>query len=474
LNNICFISRISRKFVRIIFTLFQKINLKNKIVFECSQCGAKFPKWSGKCSACDAWNSMVETETQVGRVKMPSTNSKNEIKMLSEISTEKDFRIQTGIQEFDRVLGGGIIPGALILIGGDPGIGKSTLMLQMCSGLSPYQPLYITGEESLKQIKYRSGRLKGIPEDLLLLSEVNMDNITNAIIQSDSLVIIVDSIQSMYSPQVESTPGSISQVRECANILMNLSKQTGKAIFIVGHVTKDGMIAGPKILEHTVDTVLQFEGEKNYSFRILRALKNRFGSTNEIGIFEMVDSGLEEVTNPSEIFLARRSESVTGVAVVAAIEGTRPILLEVQSLVSPTGYNVPQRTSNGFDYKRLQMILAVLEKKLGILFQKNDVFVNIAGGIYLNDISVDLGIAAAICSSFRDIPIDSKTVLIGEVGLTGEVRSVSNIEQRISEAEKLGFERIIMPKLNYEKLGKKFKIQLVPVEKMSVALAMLF
>ena len=448
--------------------------MKNKIIYECKECGAKYPKWAGKCSTCDSWNTIVESEENTSRVKTPKSNKKAEIVMLSDISTEQDFRIMTGINEFDRVLGGGIIPGALILIGGDPGIGKSTLMLQMCSGLSAYKPLYITGEESLKQIKYRSGRLKGIPEDLLLLSEVNMDSISNAILHIDSSIIIVDSIQSVYSPEVESTPGSISQVRECANILMNLSKQTGKAIFLVGHVTKDGMIAGPKILEHTVDTVLQFEGEKNYSFRILRSLKNRFGSTNEIGIFEMGEQGLEEVKNPSEIFLARRSENETGVAVVSAIEGTRPILLEVQSLVTPTGYNVPQRTSNGFDYKRLQMILAVLEKKLGIVFRQNDVFVNIAGGMYLNDISVDLGIAAAICSSFREKPIDQKTVLIGEVGLTGEVRSVSGIEQRVSEAEKLGFEKVLLPRLSFEKLSKKFKIELVPVERMSQALSLLF
>jgi DNA repair protein RadA/Sms len=448
--------------------------LKSKTIYECTSCGTKYPKWTGKCTSCDSWNSIIEIEAEVGRVKLPKSKSNYEIKRLSEISTEKDFRIQTGIQEFDRVLGGGIIPGALILIGGDPGIGKSTLMLQMCEKLAPYQPLYITGEESLKQIKYRSSRIKGVPDDLLLMSEVNMNIITDAIINCNSNVVIIDSIQSMYSPEVESTPGSISQVRECANILMNLSKQTSKAIFIVGHVTKDGMIAGPKILEHTVDTVLQFEGEKNYSFRILRALKNRFGSTNEIGIFEMGDEGLNEVKNPSEIFLARRSENETGIAVVSAIEGTRPILLEVQSLVTTTGYNVPQRASNGFDYKRLQMILAVLEKKLGLIFRQNDVFVNIAGGLYLNDISVDLGIAAAITSSFRDIPIDPKTVLIGEVGLTGEVRSVSNIEQRILEAEKLGFEKVLIPKLSYDKLPKKFKIELIPVEKMSVALSILF
>ncbi|GAB1370590.1 DNA repair protein RadA [Candidatus Kapaibacterium sp.] len=405
---------------------------------------------------------------------MPSQKTEYQIMQLSDISTESDFRIGTGINEFDRVLGGGIIPGALILVGGDPGIGKSTLMLQMCAGLKNYKPLYITGEESLKQIKYRSARLKNIPEDLLLMSEVNLDNITNAILKSNSDIIIIDSIQSVYSPSVDSTPGSVSQVRECANSFMNLSKQTGKAIFIVGHVTKDGMIAGPKILEHTVDTVLQFEGEKNYAFRILRSIKNRFGSTNEIGIFEMNEDGLEEVINPSEIFLARRNTDESGIAVVSATEGTRPLLLEVQSLVSPTGYNVPQRTSNGFDYKRLQMILAVLEKKLGLIFRQNDVFVNVAGGMSLNDISVDLGIAAAIVSSFRDEPIDHKIVLIGEIGLTGEVRSVAGIEQRISEAEKLGFKRLFLPRLNFEKIKRKFEIELYPVDKISQVFSHIF
>lgn len=450
--------------------------MKNKILFECTQCGSTFPKWSGKCTTCGAWNSITETVVNPSkyRIALNKQSAENTLITLENISTDQDFRINTGIAEFDRVLGGGIIPGALILIGGDPGIGKSTLMLQMCSGLTQYKPLYITGEESLKQIKYRSSRLKNIPGSLLLLSEVNMDIIVNSIASNDSNIIIVDSIQSVYSPEVESTPGSISQVRECANILMNLSKKTGKAIFIVGHVTKEGMIAGPKVLEHTVDTVLQFEGEKNYSYRILRSIKNRFGSTNEIGIFEMAESGLEEVKNPSEIFLARRSENETGVTVVSAMEGTRPILLEVQSLVTSTGYNVPQRTSNGFDYKRLQMILAVLEKKLGLILKQNDVFVNIAGGFNINDISADLGIAAAIFGSYRDSPVDSKTVLIGEVGLTGEIRSVSAIEQRVSEAEKLGFERVIIPKLNYEKLSKKYKIELLPVEKMSVAMSILF
>jgi len=449
--------------------------LKIKTTYQCTNCGATYPKWIGKCSACGQWNTVVEKNiSNEGRVKLPKKPGKAEILRLSDISTEQEFRIKTGITEFDRVLGGGIIPGALILVGGDPGIGKSTLMLQICKNISSCKPLYITGEESLKQIKFRSGRLHDIPEDLLLMSEVNMDTIANTILTCDSDIIIIDSIQSMFSPDVDATPGSISQVREGANVLMNLSKQTGKAIFVVGHVTKDGMIAGPKILEHTVDTVLQFEGEKNYSFRVLRSLKNRFGSTNEIGIFEMGDKGLIEVKNPSEIFLAHRDENESGIAVVSALEGSRPILLEVQSLVSETGYNVPQRNSNGFDYKRLQMILAVLEKKLGIMFKQNDVFINIASGMSISDISVDLGVASAIYSSYIDIPIDRKTVLIGEVGLTGEIRMVAGIEQRVAEAQKLGFEKVLLPRMSIDKLNNKYSLELLAVDKMTQVLKALF
>jgi len=449
--------------------------MKFKTIFVCQNCGAKSPKWLGKCPNCGAWDSFVEETIQIGQKGLAkSKDYKTKIYKLSEIETGGEFRLVTKIRELDRVLGGGIIPGSVILIGGDPGIGKSTLMLQMCKGLESFNPLYITGEESLEQIKYRSQRINGIPQDLQILSETNIEQIVNIIKSSDCKVAIVDSIQSVYSDKIDSTPGSIAQVRECTSLLMQTAKTTGKAIFIIGHVTKDGVIAGPKILEHTVDTVLQFEGEKIYSYRILRAIKNRFGSTNELGIFEMSDSGLREVTNPSEIFLGSRTDNASGIAIVAAIEGSRPILVEVQSLVSQSGYAVPQRIANGFDTRRLNMILAVLEKKLGEKFRLQDVFLNIAGGLYINDPAVDLGIALSLISSLRDEPITTKTVFIGEIGLTGEVRAVSQIEQRVKEAEKLGFKKCVLPAKNFKKLPDSFKIKLLPVERISLALAELF
>jgi DNA repair protein RadA/Sms len=449
--------------------------MKSKTVFTCQQCGAKSAKWLGKCPNCGAWDSYVEEVVSSGKLNIAKVPlGKNKVVNLSQINTEGEFRLITRIKELDRVLGGGIIPGSIILVGGDPGIGKSTLMLQMCKGLKQFKPLYITGEESLQQIKYRSKRISGIPEDLSLLAETNIEQIEYAIKTSEANVIIVDSIQSVYSDKVESTPGSVTQVRECTALLIKIAKQTGKAIFIIGHVTKEGVIAGPKILEHMVDTVIQFEGEKTYSYRILRATKNRFGSTNEIGIFEMSDSGLKEVNNPSELFLAQRDQNDSGIAIVAAIEGTRPILLEVQSLVTRTGYPVPQRTANGFDLRRLNMILAVLEKRIGEKFRQNDVFVNIAGGVYINDPAIDLGIAASLVSSIRNKTIDPKKILIGEVGLTGEVRAVSAVEQRIKEAEKLGFKKAFIPKNNYNKLSGSFNIKLIPIERFSLLLSELF
>ena len=449
--------------------------MKTKSVYTCQQCGARSARYIGRCPSCGAWESYVEEAINVGPKNIAKVSlGKNKPVRLSEISTDGEFRLVTKIKELDRVLGGGVIPGSLILVGGDPGIGKSTLMLQMCSGLKQFNPFYITGEESLQQIKYRSKRISGIPDDVLLLSETNIEQIDYAIKSSGCNIAIVDSIQSVYTEKIDSTPGSVSQVRECTGLLMQTAKQSGKAIFIIGHVTKEGVIAGPKVLEHMVDTVLQFEGEKTYSYRILRATKNRFGSTNEIGIFEMSESGLKQVSNPSELFLAQRQEQDSGIAIVAAIEGTRPILLEVQALVSPSGFAVPQRTANGVDIRRLNMILAVLEKRLGMRFRQYDVFVNIAGGVYISDPAIDLGIAGALASSLRDKPINSKTVLIGEVGLTGEVRAVSAIEQRIKEAEKLGFDRIVLPKHSYKKLPGSFKINISPVERISLALSDLF
>jgi DNA repair protein RadA/Sms len=448
--------------------------MKTKVVYTCSDCGHQQAKWSGKCPSCGAWSTLSEEvlESRKKSIKL-TKRSGAEITKLSDISSEAEFRMMTGIGELDRVLGGGIIPGSLILVGGDPGIGKSTLMLQMCRKLMKFDPIYCTGEESLQQIKYRSLRLGGIPDDLLIIAETNIERIIQSIKSSDSRVVIVDSIQSVYSETVESTPGSVSQVRECASMLMSTAKKFDKAIFVIGHVTKEGMIAGPKILEHMVDTVLQFEGEKTYSYRILRALKNRFGSTNEIGIFDMADKGLRELKNPSELFLADRNTDEPGVSIVAAIEGSRPILLEVQALVSSSGYSQPQRAANGIDNKRLQMIVAVLEKRLGIQFSQQDVFVNLAGGVYMSDPSVDLGIAAALVSSAKDIAISTETVIIGEIGLTGEVRSISSLEQRIKEAEKLGFKKILVPKSGLKNLNGKFKIKIVGVERIMEALSIL-
>jgi DNA repair protein RadA/Sms len=446
--------------------------MKEKTVYVCQSCGTQSPKWVGKCNVCGAWDSYVEEVVRSSVAKSSKRiKQKIELATLGSISSDKEYRIKTGISELDRVLGGGIIPGSLVLVGGDPGIGKSTLMLQMCGGLKNYSPLYVTGEESLQQIKYRSQRLSGIPDELMLLAETNIQEIISAIQSSDSGVVIVDSIQAVYSDMIDSAPGSVVQVRECAALLMQTAKQTNKPVFIVGHVTKEGIIAGPKLLEHMVDTVLQFEGDKIYSFRILRAFKNRFGSTNEIGIFEMEDSGLREVLNPSEVFISHRSQDESGIAIVAAIEGTRPILLEVQALVTPSNYGVPQRTSNGLDIRRLQMILAVLEKRLGLRFSQNDIFVNVAGGIYLNDPAVDLGVAAALVSSLKNEPLNSNTVFVGEIGLTGEVRGVSHLEQRLSEAAKLGFEKIILPKAGLKKNYNTLNIELLPIERVSFALS---
>jgi DNA repair protein RadA/Sms len=446
--------------------------MKTKSIYICSECEYKTPKWSGKCSNCGAWNSFIEEITQKNDKSLNKSSFVTaKIVKLKDISESKNFRIKTNISELDRILGGGIIPGSIILVGGDPGIGKSTLMLQLCAVLKDQEPLYISGEESLEQIKFRSNRIEGIDQNLDFMAETNVDEIIAVVKSSSSKVVVIDSIQSVFTDRVESTPGSIQQVRECASLLMNLAKTTGKAIFIIGHVTKDGFIAGPKILEHLVDTVLQFEGDKTYNFRILRALKNRFGSTNEIGIFEMSESGLNEVKNPSEIFLSHRNSYDSGIAIVASIEGSRTILLEVQALVTSANYGTPQRTSNGFDIRRLQMILAVLEKRLGLLLRNNDVFINIAGGLYLNDPGVDLGIAAAIVSSYKDIPIDSSTVLVGEIGLTGEVRAISNIDSRISETEKLGFKKMIIPKQNQKKIANNKSLNIIGIDRISLALS---
>jgi len=400
--------------------------------------------------------------------------SKLEPVSFDQIEKEDVPRIQTFLNEFDRVLGGGLVPGSLILLGGDPGIGKSTLMMQMAIALKDQAVLYVTGEESVRQIKLRAERLNvSSAKNILLLAETNLDLILDVIESGTPDLVIVDSIQTMFRPGLESAPGSVSQVRESTALLLRCAKTRGVPILLVGHVTKEGMIAGPKVIEHMVDTVLQFEGEAHYAYRILRALKNRFGSTNEIGIFEMHDNGLREVLNPSEIFLSERHYGSSGSTVVASIEGTRPILVEVQALVTPTSYGMPQRTSTGFDSRRLAMLLAVLEKRVGLNLGQQDVFVNIAGGLRIDEPAVDLGIAASITSSLRDIPIDSTSVAVGEIGLGGEIRAIAHIEKRVHEAAKLGFKRIIVPQHNLKSFKVTNEVEIIGVDRIEKAIEVL-
>ena len=442
---------------------------KQRTRYTCTQCGATSPRWVGKCPECGAWESYTE-EVLAGPAVAPKRGDRTavrgtaaEVTRLDEVTVAREPRIPSGIRELDRVLGGGIVPGTFILVGGDPGVGKSTLMAQMCAGLTGRTILYITGEESLRQIKLRADRLGVVNDRLFLLAETNLETILASIRANSPEIVIVDSIQTVYDPAIESAPGSVVQVRECAATLMQFAKASGVAIFIVGHVTKEGSIAGPKVLEHMVDTVLQFEGERTHIYRILRTAKNRYGSTNEIGVFEMAEQGLVEVTNPSALFLSERSFGASGSVVAATLEGTRPILVEAQALVTPSSYGVPQRAATGFDYKRLQMLLAVLEKRLGLPLGQRDVFVNIAGGVRIDDPAVDLAVAAAIVSSFRDIPADSQTVVVGEIGLGGEIRAIAQIEQRIAEATKLGFRAIVLPSSNMKKAPKSGALELKAV-----------
>jgi DNA repair protein RadA/Sms len=389
---------------------------------------------------------------------------------MSEVKGNDEPRLKTGIEEFDRVLGGGIVAGSVVLIGGDPGIGKSTLMLQVADKIKNKKILYVSGEESATQIKLRCERLDYHLDNFYLLSETNLEIISSVIDNENPDLIVIDSIQTIYRPDIESSPGTIVQLRESTSYLIKIAKFQNIPVMLVGHITKDGAIAGPKVLEHMVDTVLQFEGERTHLYRILRGIKNRFGSTNEIGIFEMTDKGLREVQNPSEVFLSQRNYGASGCVISASIEGTRPILIEVQALVTSTSYGIPQRTSMGFDYKRLNIIIAILEKKLGIFLSKYDIFLNIAGGVKIDEPAIDLAVALSIYSSFKDIPVDSETVVIGELGLSGEVRTISYIEKRISEATKLGFKQIILPKNNLKNVDvKKYKSKISGVERIREA-----
>jgi len=443
--------------------------------YVCQSCAYESARWVGRCPNCGEWNTFVEEilpGRHHGRRGGSAAKSAGPV-AIGAIDITAEPRTPVGIPELDRVLGGGIVAGSVVLVGGDPGIGKSTLMMQMASALRCVT-LYITGEESVGQIKLRAERLAvRPPESLLLLAETNLDVIQAVIAKQPPDLLIVDSIQTMFSPDLESAPGTVSQVRESTAAFMRVAKTAGVPVFLVGHVTKEGVIAGPRVIEHMVDTVLQFEGERQHAFRILRAMKNRFGSTNEIGVFEMNDGGLREVANPSQVFLAERKSGASGSAVVASVEGTRPLLVEVQALVAPTSYGVPQRSSTGFDSRRLQMLLAVLEKRVGLRLGQYDVFVNVAGGVRIDEPAVDLGMTLAIVSSLRDIPVDATAVAIGEVGLGGEIRSVSQAEKRIVEAGKLGFTRCVLPRSNARNLTRRNGVEIIEIETVDQAITAL-
>jgi DNA repair protein RadA/Sms len=442
---------------------------KVKTAFFCSNCGYESVKWLGKCPSCEQWNTFIEEviikDSKLEDLKRKSfSGEKKEIKIisLSEVISGEEKRIVTDDAELNRVLGGGIVGGSIVLIAGEPGIGKSTLFLQNGLLLKNITTLYISGEESEQQIKMRADRLKIQNENFYLLTETSTQIIFQEINKLNPQLVIVDSIQTLHSSYIESPPGSVSQIRECAAEFQRFAKETNTPVFLIGHITKDGTIAGPKILEHMVDTVLQFEGDRHYAYRILRTLKNRFGSTAELGIYEMTDEGMRQVTNPSEILITQKEDQLSGIAIAATIEGIRPLLIEVQALVTQSVYGTPQRTVTGFDLRRLQLLLAVLEKRGGFHFGMKDVFLNIAGGIKVEDPSVDLAVLCALLSSFEDTPLPQHICFAGEVGLSGEIRAVNRIEQRIAEAEKLGFEKVVVSKYNQKVLrNQKFNIEIV-------------
>lgn len=448
--------------------------MKAKTTFHCQACGHQAPRWLGRCPDCGGWNTLKEERLPAapkGRQAMPKMAMAVAMP-ISDIEIVGEPRHSTGMGEFDRVLGGGVVPGSVMLIGGDPGIGKTTLLLQALPLLAApgEQVLYVSGEESPRQIKMRGQRLGIDGKHLLILGETSLEQILKAIQEIQPAAVVVDSIQTVYTEQLTSAPGSISQVQEVAGQLMWFAKRSNVPVFIIGHVTKEGAIAGPRLLEHIVDTVLYFEGDKSHSFRILRAVKNRFGSTNEIGVFEMKDGGLEEVSNPSELFLAERPQHSTGSVVVSSLEGTRPILVELQALVSATNYPMPKRMANGVEPNRLSLLLAVMEKRLGMHLSGQDVYVNVVGGIHIDEPAIDLGIVAAVTSSLRESPIDFTTLLMGEVGLGGEVRAISQAELRIREAAKMGFKRCLLPERNVAKLDPVEGIELIGIREVGDAL----
>ncbi|WP_298478944.1 DNA repair protein RadA [uncultured Maribacter sp.] len=450
---------------------------KTKTAYFCQNCGTQYAKWVGQCSACKEWNTVVEEVIQKEEKKdwrTPTNNSKRIAKPLrvNEISTEKEIRLNTFNIEFNRVLGGGLVPGSLVLIGGEPGVGKSTLLLQIALKL-PYKTLYVSGEESQKQIKMRADRINPQSENCLILTETKTQNIFKQIEATEPDIVVIDSIQTLHSDYIESAAGSISQIRECTTELIKFAKETNTPVILIGHITKDGSIAGPKILEHMVDTVLQFEGDRNYVYRILRSLKNRFGSTAELGIYEMQGSGLREVNNPSEILISKNDAGLSGTAIASTVEGLRPLMIEIQALVSTAVYGTPQRSTTGYNAKRLNMLLAVLEKRAGFRLGAKDVFLNITGGISVDDPAIDLAVIAAILSSNEDIPVEKEMCFAAEVGLAGEIRPVQRVDQRILEAEKLGFTSIFVSK-NNKITVKKTGINIILVAKIEDVVNHLF
>ncbi len=443
-----------------------------KSVFFCQNCGHEESKWLGQCPMCKEWNTFVEEKMVPAKTGTSRVAAAAKTVKLSSVEADDDERVLTGIAELDRVLGGGIVQGSLVLVGGDPGIGKSTLLLQVCQRLAAVgrKILYISGEESLKQIKLRANRIGEFAESLYLLCETNLDMVRGAIEEQKPDMAVIDSIQTMYDESVGSAPGSVSQVRESTNVLMQLAKGLGISIFIVGHVTKEGTVAGPRVLEHMVDTVLYFEGDRHASYRILRAVKNRFGSTNEIGVFEMREKGLMEVENPSEFMLNGRPENASGSAVVCAMEGTRPMLMEIQALVCKTNFGMPRRTAAGLDYNRVNLLMAVLEKRMGMPLSGYDAYVNIAGGIRMNEPAADLGIVMAVSSSYKNRPVPADMIVFGEVGLSGEVRAVSMPEQRVAEAKKLGFKTCVLPKVQEGTVKNVEGIRVIGVKNVNEAM----
>ena len=454
---------------------------KAKTIYICTNCGADSPKWVGKCPSCGQWNTYVEEiiakEPSVSRTTggFKETSSKNRPVLIRDITSQEETRIDLRNEELNRVLGGGLVKGSLVLIGGEPGIGKSTLVLQTVLGLKNLRTLYVSGEESSRQLKLRADRLAQDTPDCYILCETNLEKIFSHAEKVEPDLMIIDSIQTIFTELVESSPGSISQVRECSAAILKYAKESGTPVLLIGHINKEGSIAGPKVLEHIVDTVLQFEGDQHYMYRILRSIKNRFGSTAELGIYEMRQNGLREVSNPSELLLTQNHEGLSGVAIAAAMEGIRPFLIETQALVSSAVYGMPQRSATGFDIRRMNMLLAVLEKRAGFKLAQKDVFLNIAGGLKVNDPAIDLSVISSVLSSSLDISIEQGVCMAGEVGLSGEIRPVNRIEQRILEAEKLGFHRILIPHNNLKGLDtKKIKLDIIQVRKVEEAFRRLF